>query len=203
MPITALGKKIMLDALFRGTTPANFVTHVGLLTKGANRNVTGTAATDIISDTGHTFANGDMVIFSAITGGTGLDVGRVYFVINQAANQYQLSLVPGGAAVNFSADLTATSTLAKYTEITGGSPAYARKAIAYSAAADDGTIDDSTNGALFDVPAAAQVDAVGYYSAITAGSCYGVDGVTQEVFASQGQYNLTDSKIDANQFDEM
>lgn len=203
MPITALGKKIMLDALFRGTAPANWVTHVGLLTKQANRNVTGTAATDIISDTGHSYANGDLVIFSAINGGAGLDVGRAYFIINQAANQYQLALTPGGAAVNFTTDLVATSTLARYVEISGGSPAYARVAIAYSAAGNDGTIDDSTNGALFDVPAGAQVDAVGYYSASTAGNLYGIDGVVQEIFASQGQYNLTDSKIDANQYDEM
>lgn len=199
-PLTAEGKNLMLNAL-RGTNPTTPITHVGLFTKQADRNPTGAAATEIFTDNGHGYANGDVVMFSALTGGTGLAINRVYYVIGAAANTYQLSLTAGGAAVNFTTDVTA-ATVARYVEISGGAPAYARLAIAFNAPAE-GAMDDSTNGALFDVPAGAQVDAVGYHSASTAGTLLGLDGVTQEVFAAQGQYNLTDADIDLNASDTL
>ena len=43
MSVTALGKNLMLDAL-KGTNPTTPITHVGLFTKNANRNPTGSAA---------------------------------------------------------------------------------------------------------------------------------------------------------------
>lgn len=56
-------------------------------------------------------------------------------------------------------------------EITGGSPAYARKAITWNAAS---TSTRTNNGALaFDVPAATTVSYVGLFSAVTAGTFYG------------------------------
>ena len=60
----------------------------------------------------HTLADGDAVIFTAITGGTGLAVNILYYVINVSTvnsegHTFQLSLTKGGAAVNFSSDITA------------------------------------------------------------------------------------------------
>ena len=49
-------------------------------------------------------------------------------------------------------------------EISGGSPAYARKAIAWNSAAS-GSMDDSTNGVELDVPAGTTVSYVGLWSA--------------------------------------
>lgn len=69
----------------------------------------GAAATDIITATGHGLAVGDPVQFVTLTGGTGLTVGTTYYVIaaNLTANTFQVSATPGGAAVNFTTDITA------------------------------------------------------------------------------------------------
>ncbi len=67
--------------------------------------VTGVAATDIITHTGHTFLDNDPIVFTAISGGAGITVGTVYFVRNQAANQYQISATSGGAVLNFTTDI--------------------------------------------------------------------------------------------------
>jgi len=70
--------------------------------------VTGTEATNTINDAGHTFVNNTPVIFSAITGGAGLVAGTPYFVVGAVAGvSYQLSLTSGGAAINFTTDISA------------------------------------------------------------------------------------------------
>ena len=75
-------------------------------------------------------------------------------------------------------------------ELSGGSPAYARKQIAW-AAASGGSMSDSTNGLEFDVPAG-DVAHAGVWSASSGGTFYGSDPVTTETFAAQGTYTLTD-----------
>jgi len=70
--------------------------------------VTGTEATNTINDVGHTFVNNTPVIFSSITGGAGLVAGLPYFVVGAVAGvSYQLSLTSGGAAINFTTDISA------------------------------------------------------------------------------------------------
>lgn len=74
----------------------------------SSRAVTGVATTDIISDAGHPFVNGDQLVFTSLTGGAGLVVGTVYFVVNSvAATSYQLSATNGGAAINFTTNISA------------------------------------------------------------------------------------------------
>jgi hypothetical protein len=81
-------------------------------------------------------------------------------------------------------------------ELTGGAPAYARGSIAYGAAAA-GTIDDSTNGLLFNVPAGGTVAYAGVWSAVSGGTFYGSGTVSStEVFTGQGTYTLNDFKLD-------
>lgn len=76
----------------------------------ASRAVTGVAATDVISDSGHPFVNGDQLTFTSLTGGTGLVTGTVYFVVNSVAGtSYQLSATSGGAAINFTTDISAAN----------------------------------------------------------------------------------------------
>jgi len=58
------------------------------------------------------------------------------------------------------------------TEITGGTPAYARKAVTWTAAAAG--IRDNNAQLLFDIPAATTVAFHGLYSAITAGTNYAI-----------------------------
>jgi hypothetical protein len=200
---TVAGKNTMLNAL-AGTNPTAPITHGALFDAATPiTGVTGTAADDTFSKTSHGLANGDLVILTELTGGAGLfagDVGnaneaaRPYFVVGALTNSFQLSETSGGSAVNFTTDVTAL-TVTELVEISGGAPAYARKAIAFSAAAG-GTMDDSTNGAVFDVPSGATVDYVGYYSAVTAGTLNAVDKVTSETFGAQGTYTLTDADLD-------
>jgi hypothetical protein len=80
-------------------------------------------------------------------------------------------------------------------EVTGGTPAYARKAITWNAAAAG--VLDSSNQPVFDVPACT-VAYVGFFSAAAAGTFYGSGDVTDEVFAAQGTYTLTDADLDLN-----
>ena len=77
------------------------------------------------------------------------------------------------------------------TEISGGSPAYARQPITLGAASG-GQIVVSAD-ATFDVPAGATVNYVAYYSALTGGTLLGYDDVTEEVYAAQGEYILASS----------
>jgi hypothetical protein len=170
------------------------ITHAGLLTKGANITaVTSTGSPDTFTKTAHGLANGDIIVFSSITGGSGLVAGHPYYVVSTATNTFQIALVANGSAVDLTSDVTA-ATVNRLTEVTGGSPAYARKAIAFADAVA-WVLDDSTNGAVFDVPAAT-VDYVSFHSALTGGPNQGIATVTQEVFAAQGTYTLTDAKLD-------
>lgn len=78
-------------------------------------------------------------------------------------------------------------------EVTGGSPAYARKAITWNAAAS-GNLDNNANP-VFDVPAGTTIKRVGYWSAVTAGTYYGDSDITDEAFGAQGTYTLSDADI--------
>ena len=72
--------------------------------------VTGLALTDVISDSGHPYSDNDPIVFTSITGGAGIVVGTVYFVRNSVpGTSYQISATTGGAALNFTTDITAGS----------------------------------------------------------------------------------------------
>lgn len=80
-------------------------------------------------------------------------------------------------------------------EVSGGSPAYARKAITW-AAASGGSMDETTSP-VFDVPAGTTVAWVSFWN--TAGTVrYLKKDVTDEVFGAQGTYTLTDTDFDLN-----
>jgi len=81
-------------------------------------------------------------------------------------------------------------------EISGGSPAYARKAITWGSAS--GGAIDSSNQPVFDVPASTSVMYVGFWTAVTGGTFLGAAQVTQEDFTNQGTYTLTDADLDLN-----
>lgn len=73
------------------------------------------------------------------------------------------------------------------TEVNGGSPAYARKAITWSAPSA-GVI---TATVTFDVPSGTTVVGAGVHTALTAGTYLDGGSVTSQAFASQGTYTLT------------
>ena len=87
------------------------------------------------------------------------------------------------------ADPGATGT----SEVTGGSPAYARKAITWTAASSGAM---SNNGAIvFDVPAGTY-NHVGYWSASSGGTYYGSRASTSQTFSGQGTYTIADGDLD-------
>ena len=196
MPYSTAGKNLMLNAL-KGTNPTTPITHVGLFDEAAAlTSVTGVAATDLLTKASHGLSNGELVVLRSLIGGAGLREEYPYYVVGVSGNDFQLSETSGGAAFDFTSTLTSVSVV-KLVEIAGGSPAYARVAIAFNAPAL-GTMDDSTNGAVFNVPAAAVVNYVGFFSAITAGTLLGIDPLTEETFGAQGTYTLTDADLDLN-----
>lgn len=77
------------------------------------------AASDDIIDTtpDHGLVAGDAVVFTALTGGTGLTAGRVYWVVptSLGAKTFRVAERPGGSAVGFSTDITAGN-VAKVTD---------------------------------------------------------------------------------------
>lgn len=74
------------------------------------------------------------------------------------------------------------------TEITGGSPAYARKAVTW-AAASAGIIRPNAD-LEFDIPADTTVGGWRGFSAVEGGTNYGGKALTNEAFANQGTYKL-------------
>lgn len=74
------------------------------------------------------------------------------------------------------------------TEVSGGSPAYARRALTWTGAADVLT----ASPAAFDIPAGTTVVGAGVHNTATVGAGY-LDGVTlpSQTFASQGTYQVS------------
>jgi hypothetical protein len=81
-------------------------------------------------------------------------------------------------------------------EVSGGSPAYARKANTYNTASG-GSLDNS-NAPVFDVPGGTTVTHVGFWSASSGGTLYAYAAVTNETFGAQGTYTATDADLDLN-----
>ena len=74
------------------------------------------------------------------------------------------------------------------TELTGGSPAYARKPVTWTSPV--GGLIRPTADADFNVPPATTVGGWRTYSASTAGTNYGGEDLTNETFTGQGTYTL-------------
>lgn len=74
------------------------------------------------------------------------------------------------------------------TEITGGSPAYARVAVTWTSAAL-GVIRPNAD-LTFNIPASTTVGGWRGFSASTAGTNYGGQDLTNEAFVGQGQYKV-------------
>lgn len=82
-------------------------------------------------------------------------------------------------------------------EISGGSPAYARKAITWNAASGGEITGDSLP--TLDVPASTEVTHIGFWSAETNGTFYGSDELDEpEVFGAQGTLTLQSAMLALN-----
>jgi hypothetical protein len=78
-------------------------------------------------------------------------------------------------------------------EVTGGSPAYARKAITWNPASA-GDLDNNANP-TFDVPAGTTITHLGLWSASSGGTFYGSFDITDETFGGQGTYTTSDVDV--------
>jgi hypothetical protein len=105
----------------------------------------------------------------------------------QTATQKNTLATAYGTAATHAALYTTVPGGSAGTEVTGGSPAYARKAISWGAASG-GVI---TATVTFDVPASTTIAGAGVHTAITAGTYLDGAAVTSQAFASQGTYALT------------
>lgn len=101
-----------------------------------------------------------------------------------------LAIAYGNAATHAALFTTTTTGTTPGTEVSGGTPAYARKSLVSAWTA--GTVDGSTTATVvFDVPAGVTVLGAGLYNAVTGGTYLDGGPVTSQAFASQGTYTLT------------
>jgi hypothetical protein len=105
----------------------------------------------------------------------------------QTATQKNTLATAYGNAATHAALYTTVPGASAGTEVTGGSPAYARKAITWGAPSN-GVI---TATVTFDVPSGTTVAGAGVHTALTAGTYLDGAAVTSQAFASQGTYALT------------
>jgi len=73
--------------------------------------VTGVTSTDIISlPVGVAAPNaGTIVYFSSLTGGSGLTVSRMYYVLSPSGSTFQISTTPSGSAADLGSNITAAT----------------------------------------------------------------------------------------------
>ena len=81
--------------------------------KSGRKTGTATAATDVVNVTAHGFVAGDRVVFTSLTGGTGLTAGQTYFVMASGltANAFKVAATSGGSAVDITVDYSALTVL--------------------------------------------------------------------------------------------
>lgn len=99
-----------------------------------------------------------------------------------------------GTEVTYFSLHTVDAPVAGANEVTGGSPAYARKAATW-AAASGGAMSKTATNPVFDVPTGTTVKSIGLWSALTNGTFYGSADVTDEAYSSQGTYTLTGATL--------
>ena len=98
----------------------------------------------------------------------------------------------GVVATYFSLHDGFPATIGPGNECTGGTPAYARKATDWNAAATGSMTNDfGTTPAVFDIASGETVDAIGICSALTGGTIYGgADVTTEGAYGAQGTYTI-------------
>ncbi len=78
-------------------------------------------------------------------------------------------------------------------EISGGSPAYARKALTWTAAGVEAAGRVDHGSVVFDVPGGVTVAAVGYWDSSATPVLMADADIVDEAFAGQGTYTLSDA----------
>lgn len=105
---------------------------------------------------------------------------------NTAKNLMLDALVAGDVWISAH---TASPGLTGANEVSGGSPAYARKEGTYAAASSAAAA--LTGSVTLDIPASTTVAYIGFWDAVTSGTFLGQKDITDEVFGSQGTLEVT------------
>lgn len=79
--------------------------------------VTGDEITNRLTVPDNALKDGDPVYFSALTGGAGLSVNTIYWVVNTVADMVQLSTSLGGSPINFTTDITSATLVSQVNEM--------------------------------------------------------------------------------------
>lgn len=108
--------------------------------------------------------------------------------IQTVAMRNALATAYGTTAAYGAAFTTAGPYTSAGTEPTGGSPAYARIAPGWGAAASSAV---TGSGSAFNIPASTTIQGYGVFSALTSGTYYDGVAITSQTFASQGVYTVT------------
>lgn len=90
----------------------------------AYASITGVASTNIVTVTGATLADGQIITLSAKTGGSGLSLGVGYYIINASGATGQLSLTPGGSVVALGTNISAGAGIVSQPELSVWSSEY-------------------------------------------------------------------------------
>ena len=106
----------------------------------------------------------------------------------QTTQQKENLAVAYGTNATYGAVYTSAPGATAGTEPSGGSPAYARKALSWTAGTVDGIV---TATAVFDIPSGTTIVGAGVHTAVTAGTYLDGTSVTSQAFASQGTYTVT------------
>jgi hypothetical protein len=86
-------------------------------------------------------------------------------------------------------------------EVTGGSPAYARKSLSWAPA--DGSYLWINSQIVFDVPGSITIHYLGYWSALTSGTFYGFRNLSEpKTYGGQGFYTITAGDIEESLISE-
>ncbi len=109
-----------------------------------------------------------------------------------------LMLTALGAVAGFASLHTADPGTTGTSEVTGGTPAYARKAVTWDTAATH-VLSAKATFPAFDVPAATTISYLGYWSLATGGTFYGGFALSSpETYGGQGTYAVTAASITNN-----
>jgi hypothetical protein len=80
--------------------------------------VTGDAGTDILTVTGHNFVNNQAVLFSGVVGGNAVNWALLRFVRDVSGSTFKVAATSGGAALDFTSNITAGSVVAIQNNVT-------------------------------------------------------------------------------------
>lgn len=106
----------------------------------------------------------------------------------QTVQQKENLAVAYGTNATFGAVYTSAPGATAGAEPSGGSPAYARKALTWAAGTVDGVV---TATATFDIPSGVTIVGAGVHTAVTAGTYLDGQSVTSQAFASPGTFSVT------------